>query len=1209
MYSNTLEYLEKLKKAYNNGNLAIFIGAGLSFQLGLPNMYTLIEKLIKSSGKNDLKLFELLRDCEYDNVIKELLKYEDIDESVIQRLVANIISEKENSINLYHDNNYFDLRDMENALFITLNYDNLLKKILEEKYGTIYEIQIGRGSKDFQKIIKGKTIIYLHGSVNDPSTIILSDNSYKIYEENYFYEQLKSLIATKVFLFVGCSLNEARFKKVLEDIMKYFDCESYIMLKEKSKNEIEILKKEYDELNINYIPLKKNDLTEEIREILKYISGNDDDSLFEKLNINEEFIFEEDNFNAKSKTWEYFTNDRFKMIIEKNLAFSLFNKSSRIFRRLLESNNENITENLRHCSDIYVFFKRMIYESKNKIPFKILGENGVGKTKFMFFLYLYLMREYHININENYYPIYINLDMYTQYNFLKKFQNERNLLLVEEKIIDSILKNVESTLEKINDKKEVVLLIDGFDELLNIKTNIERAVEKCIVNKKSVVKKVIGISEKKLKKENYKNMFLQEEIYTIKPVGTCMDDKLLSDYIKLINIECGYSDEKITNIINCIKELKLLEINFFIVNLVINYHNEVLNPQNISLAKLYEWYWDKKHCEFENYDKESLEIKLENIAYSTFIKGGNKYSIEFKELVRNPEFYILNKQKNFFEYFIAKYLVRNLDVFIKDTTEEENIFSYTVYSFCRNLLLENHESETYNKIVSVYKAERNISNFAIYLLGRVVKDERKKAAIQLLTELLDKLLKENKQKYRFQIRSCYISLAYLGGEKRFSQEYILELMRNPEWDTLNNGFYLEYYGDLESDILYKNDLHNDKLKPFPKTFKMLKNSLESNLRNPDLDPLFDIKLYTLCSLVQKRLYDWEGKCGFDSNEYINVLKNIKNNKKNKMLFDKLYSYLNMIILHSSYKDFSPILIFKDILDFIHYKRRGWRDRNIKNPESILEHIANCIIKALILLPEETEQQKIEKLEIIKILAYHDIPEISTGDIRSGKENMQIKETQLQYSRYLSVLSTYPFINGLSDFDGRWVDFEKIEPNGYYQTAKSIDKIDSWFRAVHYESIGLNIDHMDFEKEIFNDIKDKNLQKTISKYFETPYEDLSKSIKHDIMIITKRNCKIENNDTITINRGKIGNIDCTKIKRFAFLSYEKKIEGYCLKNMYKVVKCIEDRKNEIVYSVEKIDMILLNNCKNEKVMSKYLDSGILERLYSTRDFEIGLINRF
>ena len=219
--TNNPELPEEIKQAALNGELVLFVGAGLSISLGLPSWSEFADKVL-----------EELRS-------KEFLDYSEVDELKVldprkQLSIADTIAEENEYRIKYKDHLkpdpssgegiYKALNDI-GCPCVTTNYDELLVpryKGVETKDGSVTPASVNRISEPerfFAHLLdEPGTVIHLHGCSSKPETMIVTT---KDYLEQYDHENvqafLERLFKKKVVLFLGYGLEEA---EILEHILR-----------------------------------------------------------------------------------------------------------------------------------------------------------------------------------------------------------------------------------------------------------------------------------------------------------------------------------------------------------------------------------------------------------------------------------------------------------------------------------------------------------------------------------------------------------------------------------------------------------------------------------------------------------------------------------------------------------------------------------------------------------------------------------------------------------------------------------------------------------------------------------------------------------------------------------------------------------------------------------------------------------------------------
>ncbi|OEE44059.1 SIR2 family NAD-dependent protein deacylase [Vibrio anguillarum] len=213
--------MEQLFSAYKKGNVILFVGAGVSMNLGLPSWSELINHIAEELGYdpdiyktfgNDLALAEYYRiqkgrigplrswmDTEWHSGDVELEK------SKIHEYIAKA--------------NF--------PLIYTTNYDRWIEKSLKH-YGKEF-IKIASVS-DMTKIKRDQTqVIKFHGDFDDDESIVLDETSYfeRLEFESPLDLKLRADVLGKTVLFIGYSLSDINIRLLFYKLSKLWkdnDC-------------------------------------------------------------------------------------------------------------------------------------------------------------------------------------------------------------------------------------------------------------------------------------------------------------------------------------------------------------------------------------------------------------------------------------------------------------------------------------------------------------------------------------------------------------------------------------------------------------------------------------------------------------------------------------------------------------------------------------------------------------------------------------------------------------------------------------------------------------------------------------------------------------------------------------------------------------------------------------------------------------------------
>jgi NAD-dependent SIR2 family protein deacetylase len=212
---------DEIVQAGLNGELVLFVGAGVSALLELPTW-----RGLASHALNELRQKGFLNYSE----VSQLEVLDPKKQLSIARLIA-----KNNDYNLdltspFKDKNeggsiYKPINDI-GCTCVTTNYDELLApRFLDPKLkesGSVTPLPVNR-IVDKGKYLAGflnepGTVVHLHGAVSKPETMVITT---KDYLEHYDHENVQhflgELFAKKVVLFIGYGLEEA---EILEHILR-----------------------------------------------------------------------------------------------------------------------------------------------------------------------------------------------------------------------------------------------------------------------------------------------------------------------------------------------------------------------------------------------------------------------------------------------------------------------------------------------------------------------------------------------------------------------------------------------------------------------------------------------------------------------------------------------------------------------------------------------------------------------------------------------------------------------------------------------------------------------------------------------------------------------------------------------------------------------------------------------------------------------------
>ncbi|MDR6735414.1 SIR2 family protein [Sphingobacterium thalpophilum] len=187
----------------NNGDAAIFAGAGLSTPVGFVNWKGLLKDLADELNLNIEKEHDLTSIAQYhSNKFKR--------GKINNKIKNEFTTLKEGS------ENHKILSKIGIDTFWTTNYDQLIEKTLEAD-GKIVERKVR--NEDFASNIKKKdAIVYkMHGDKDSPDEAILTKDDYETYNDKkeLFSTALRGDLLSKTFLFIGFSFDDPNLDYIL----------------------------------------------------------------------------------------------------------------------------------------------------------------------------------------------------------------------------------------------------------------------------------------------------------------------------------------------------------------------------------------------------------------------------------------------------------------------------------------------------------------------------------------------------------------------------------------------------------------------------------------------------------------------------------------------------------------------------------------------------------------------------------------------------------------------------------------------------------------------------------------------------------------------------------------------------------------------------------------------------------------------------------
>lgn len=199
-----LSHIQHIQQSQREGRLAIFVGAGVSRNSGIPTWDELIKAMKQELPKalvNDtdsLKIAQLYKDArgykEYMDKVKEVLLY--------NKSVPNDLHKKILSLNP--------------CQIITTNYDDLLEQEIKAEFALF---DVVHQDSDIPHMSYPNALIKMHGDYSSEN-IVLTENDYYNYAQNFplIRALVQSIFASKLVLFVGFSFADLNLKMIMNEL-------------------------------------------------------------------------------------------------------------------------------------------------------------------------------------------------------------------------------------------------------------------------------------------------------------------------------------------------------------------------------------------------------------------------------------------------------------------------------------------------------------------------------------------------------------------------------------------------------------------------------------------------------------------------------------------------------------------------------------------------------------------------------------------------------------------------------------------------------------------------------------------------------------------------------------------------------------------------------------------------------------------------------
>ncbi|MEB0222892.1 SIR2 family protein [Pseudomonas sp. 10S4] len=209
--ANRKHFLKEFPKALNDGNGAVFVGAGVSMAAGYPSWAKLLREIGQELGVDSTDVQDLTALAQWS--------IQDNDASRVQNVILNEISPNKDIPPVVRILARLPLRHIW-----TTNYDRLIERAFEEIKRPLHAISKGQELARRLPMPGAARLYKMHGCVTAPSEVVISTDHYERYgrERGQFLPLFQAHLTGMSMLFIGLSFTDPNIKHVLSLIRDSF---------------------------------------------------------------------------------------------------------------------------------------------------------------------------------------------------------------------------------------------------------------------------------------------------------------------------------------------------------------------------------------------------------------------------------------------------------------------------------------------------------------------------------------------------------------------------------------------------------------------------------------------------------------------------------------------------------------------------------------------------------------------------------------------------------------------------------------------------------------------------------------------------------------------------------------------------------------------------------------------------------------------------
>ena len=700
--------------------------------------------------------------------------------------------------------------------------------------------------------------------------------------------------------------------------------------------------------------------------------------------------------------------------------------------------------------DLFTAVADAVEDNPDDEPIHLVGEPGTGKTTFLSFLYLAFYERFKQNPTEAPIPVFINLKeyLYPPTSITRPSLWDPSIQWQQDNaLIGAALASSHA--------RSAVFFIDGVDEYSPVLERLERDVIGLVDTWTGSKKILVGFGK------NYlgDNPFFKREFPFLRPPRV-----LLRLQPVRLNSPLAYAvAQSFVDVLPASGRRATAE---DFLKQATQFRFAALDMQTLSM--LSDSIHEQRYSECKSvvaflsvlcrtvlykYQSDAQET-IDSASMLAFAYAITPLAVDLVSATKQRAWKLIHIHPAVNDFLIAYYAITRLKQAATardehDVNDLEFVFPYRVNRFCKELA-----NASLGDQMNLLEGAKKIYAFGrpgskphgCYVVGRLADPTVQKEALAWLRECEQDVRAMRKAKNEaltipelLLARTIYISLAYLG-YRRASDDYLELIMRFEEWNRINRGFHLEYYGDIPFNPAKQLSHADDNRHPFTFTYEILVDRVRKHSQDLAYG-LYEIEIFTLFSLVQVR--HASGVLSARVREEVLALDSQLLNAVNR-LSKPIHDYLAMVKKHLSLESFRIGDVGYELYRLKRRERAGWKKRNIRagRIESVAEHTWGAHLLGMLYLPDWVEsEESYSKQVVLKMLIVHDLAEAITGDVALHDQTEQTRQAEADAFKYIEMCGTYDRIADLKQWYSLWKEFEAAETINA-RVAQDIDKIDN-----------------------------------------------------------------------------------------------------------------------------------------------------------------------